>query len=680
MSNFLISLRRRWRGLTVTVVSVAVVLALVVFVLPTHLARWVLDSKLDELGLQGRGTETVDIDLWNSEIRFGPLTIGAPGAEPARLERFGLKYSLSRLFSRRGLGKETVVEGLILDVARDAEGRITVNGIDIFELMPQSNSEPPEKETDGAWGVGLRQFVLRDSRGRFHRHDGGELAMEIGRLALDGFQTWTPEAPGRFDLQAMVNGIVLELDGTAKPFSDRIEVVAKSKLSAVELEKNQRFTGRLPLTRGDGTLQASLQHKASLSPDGTVELSNTGRVTVDALSVSLPDGPDLAFANAVLDLDTEQVFSPDRSIGLTGSLKVEGKQTELRLPDGSKADLDKTVIQLGDMKLSADPTQRVEGSLSLAVQAAAGKASRDGQQLRFAALGLAAAMSDLSVRPNSAGSAAITATLKLEKPAVEGAVQGSADVIALRATDAKVTNGDAEFSVMGGASVGVAALNATVAEREDAPALALKAGSLEIADGQITLTVPVAGTPSWQGTFGLDIRETSIAVKDDYSGTVAIDRFQMASGAIDDALHTAFDSLQIDGLTASGADLPFAAKAGSGSFDRLHLSAATFGRARQSTLETLALDGLSLTLEALPSIPGLTDAGQLSARLGQLRATGGVRDVDGGVSLRELTLGSLASDIQGKPGADAKVAEFRIENSLLHPSCRAVQIPSRCPA
>ncbi|MDD9914542.1 MAG: hypothetical protein OXT01_07755, partial [Rhodospirillaceae bacterium] len=180
-----------------------------------------MDSKLDELGLQGRGTETVDIDLWNSEIRFGPLTIGAPGAEPARLERFGLKYSLSRLFSRRGLGKETVVEGLILDVARDAEGRITVNGIDIFELMPQSNSEPPEKETDGAWGVGLRQFVLRDSRVRFHRHDGGELAMEIGRLALDGFQTWTPEAPGRFDLQAMVNGIVLELDGTAKPFSDR---------------------------------------------------------------------------------------------------------------------------------------------------------------------------------------------------------------------------------------------------------------------------------------------------------------------------------------------------------------------------------------------------------------------------------------------------------------------------
>ena len=146
-------LRRRSRGHAATVIGVAVILALLVFVLPTHLARWVLDSKLDELGLQGSGIEYVDIDLWNSEIRFGPLTIGVPRANPVRMEQFGLKYSLLRLFSRRRLGKESIVEGLVLDVAHDSAGRIAVKIIGIFGLLPQSDPGPSEEEGDSVWGV-----------------------------------------------------------------------------------------------------------------------------------------------------------------------------------------------------------------------------------------------------------------------------------------------------------------------------------------------------------------------------------------------------------------------------------------------------------------------------------------------------------------------------------------------
>ena len=103
--------------------------------------------------MQGSGIEYVDIDLWNSEIRFGPLTIGVPRANPVRKEQFGLKCSLSRLFSRRRLGKESIVEGLILDVAHDSAGRIAVNSIGIFGLLPQSDPGPSGEEGDSVWGV-----------------------------------------------------------------------------------------------------------------------------------------------------------------------------------------------------------------------------------------------------------------------------------------------------------------------------------------------------------------------------------------------------------------------------------------------------------------------------------------------------------------------------------------------
>lgn len=634
-------------------------MVLSVFVLPTYLARWILDSKLEDFGLQASGIETVEVDIWNSEIRFGPLAIGAPGASPARLERFGLKYSLSRLFDRRGLGKETVVEGLIVEVARDEKGRISVNGVDIFALLPPSAETPPPEEAEAGepWGVGLQRFTLRDSQLRFKRHDGGELEMDIDQLELDGFRTWRPDAPGKFSLKAVLNGMSLQLDGEAKPFSDRIEVQATSKIAAVELSKVQRFTGRLPLTRGDGILQAALKHDAVLAPDGTIQLSNGGRIDVEGLSVSLPEGPEIRFANADIQLDTAQIFRPDRSIGLTGSLEIAGEQTRLGMPDGSAAELDRATVKLDNMKLEADAAQTLTGSLSLSVRAAGGEARQDGRTLKFKSVSLGSKLGKLSVAPSGAVAAKFDASLKLDSPELTGETRGNAERISVSLSGADISAAKSVFSFTGGVAVELSALEAAREGTADAPSMSLKSGSLKLSDSRIELTVPESAALTWRARIGLEAVETALSLEGEQPGSIAIDRLQLNEGAIDDGLQAAFKTLQIDDVTASATKLPLSlteTHPGNAKISRIRLEDGALDMAARSTLGRLELDGLAVAVDGFPASSNGKESG-FSAKIGEIRAEGGTRDADGALSLQAISLTALETAMRGVQPLDARL-------------------------
>ena len=661
---------RRWRWIAALAFAAVALTVLSIFVLPTFAARWILDSKLEDFGLQASGIETVDIDIWNSEIRFGPLAIGAPGAPPARLERFGLKFSLSRLFDRRGLGKETFVEGLIVEVARDAKGRILVNGVDVFALLPPpTEAPPPSEEADAGepWGVGLQRFTLRDSQLRFKRHDGGELEMDIEQLVLDGFRTWRPDAPGKFALKAAVNGMTLQLDGEAKPFSDRIEVQATSKIAAVELSKVQRFTGRLPLTRGDGILQAALKHSAILAPDGTIQLSNSGKIDAEGLSVSLPEGPEISFANAQIQLDTAQIFRPDGRIGLTGSLETAGQQARLAMPDGSTVELDKATVKLDDMKLDADVAQTLTGSLSLKVSAAGGEARQDERILKFKSVSLGSKFGNVSVAPSGRVGAKFDASLKLESPELAGDAQGNAERISVALSDADISAAKAAFTFTGGVAVDVSALEAATERTAEAPSMTLKAKLLKLSDSRIEMTIPEEAALSWRARIGLEALETALSLEGEQPGSIAIDRLQLNEGAIDDGLQAAFKSLQIDGVTASATKLPLSSTEthpGNAKISRIRLEDGALDLAARSTLGRLEFDGLAVTVDGYPAAVNGTESG-FSAKVGEIRAEGGVWDADGALSLQAISLATLETALRGAAPFDARLDGLQLKSLSL---------------
>ena len=62
--------------LGVIIVLVTAFLGLLVFYAPRYVARYLIASELDELGIDHEGVETLTINLWTGELWLGPVRFG----------------------------------------------------------------------------------------------------------------------------------------------------------------------------------------------------------------------------------------------------------------------------------------------------------------------------------------------------------------------------------------------------------------------------------------------------------------------------------------------------------------------------------------------------------------------------------------------------------------------------
>ncbi len=127
-----VSRRRRLAlRLGVAVAATLLVFALVVFVLPTPLARYVIDTQLERLGIQHDGIETVRVDLWNSRVRAGPVRFRSGDAREGQIGETGFDYSFAALVKGRAFVQIFYLRGVDLRVARLADGTIEINGVNL---------------------------------------------------------------------------------------------------------------------------------------------------------------------------------------------------------------------------------------------------------------------------------------------------------------------------------------------------------------------------------------------------------------------------------------------------------------------------------------------------------------------------------------------------------------------
>ena len=185
--------RSTWLRIAIVFGAIAAVLALLVFVLPTPLARWALSRQLEQMGISAEGLKTLDVDLAQGEVWLGPVQFASSGREPAQIVEFGFDASLSSLLERRVLFDRMIIRGLDVHVRRVLNGPMTINGIEVAQFLPKSTPEAaqteaaqpepgrqPQKEqpADGTWAAGIDDFEFRDSRLLLTSADGGRLVIE----------------------------------------------------------------------------------------------------------------------------------------------------------------------------------------------------------------------------------------------------------------------------------------------------------------------------------------------------------------------------------------------------------------------------------------------------------------------------------------------------------------------
>ncbi|NKB20240.1 MAG: DUF748 domain-containing protein [Alphaproteobacteria bacterium] len=486
-----------WSGGIILVIAV---LCAAIFIGPRFAARYIVADELDKLGIAHEGVGTIIVDMWNQEVLFGPVSVRKADAKPGQIKKFGLKLRLWNLLSRRAVVDSIIIEGVDIRVTRSAKGKISLNGVLAQIPADDPNAETKADPEDERWHAALEKLELRDSKLTFIQAGKGEAIIDVERLSLNGFRTWEPNNPGKFNLVGRINDIGIRAQGEARPFANRITVAMKAGISKAAIEKIEKFTGQLGFTRRAGEMSGKFGINAALFDDGRVETSIKGGIDVSGVDIERIEKESIAASSLRTEFDLKVGLSSDQKQTVAGNISVNVSKLRAAAKDKppiSAGNLSVSLVGLkaatgpgNTIKIDVVPTVKVQDVEIVEPQ----KLNVDAVTLALSALNISGAQDSMSVK--AAGTANIAGT------------------------KGKITDRHAIDATIGNLSVDIKSLDATLSGKE----------------------------PAWQTKMAIAVDKTALSVDGGKLMMTKIQKVAVNSLSADQKLHFQVGNLFVSGL------------------------------------------------------------------------------------------------------------------------------------
>ena len=546
-------------------------LALLILVVPTYAARYVARSQLESMGVTTEGINTLKIDVWNREVWLGPVQFHGEAAPFGQVEELGLKLGVKNLFRRQALIRELVIKGVDIQLTREVDGTLTLNGVDL-RRQGQEKQKGPTDEKQRPWGAGIDEVRIVDSRIFFTDRARGTLEVDVFSLEADEFRSWEPDHAGRFLLDATINNMGFRAQGTAKPFSEIARADFALTVDNVEIEKIARYTGPLGFDRRSGVLRADLSggvEAAGRNVDGLVK----GQIVLREADQSRPDQVALRFDEATLLLDHRFRLAGDGTSTVEGPLRFTIKSAALTQPGGAKLNLASGEVDLpalsvktgaagidvstdGVILLTGVEAQPPGGEGGATTSIVASDIKTEARGFRLDASGGA---TDLSGAVTvSAGALQVLAA----KPGIAEPVKIAADRAFLALASIGTKAGGGQTSVDTSGSIDVERLMAQFpAAGKGSPAEA-SANQLHVDLKEVAAIV--AEPTEWRIGFDAAVDAFATAVGGGEVAKASLGKIALSGGRVDQAMRIGADELSLGGVSIDINRALFARGAGEG--------------------------------------------------------------------------------------------------------------------
>jgi hypothetical protein len=303
-------------------------------VAPKYVARWVVSHELNKMGILMEGIQTLGVDVWNSEIVFGPVEFWAAEGRHGQIGYAGFGYDLMNLFKQKALIEHFLIKEVDIRIDRLRNGSITIDGIGIDHFFDTS-AKAGNADTRKSWGLGTDTFQVRESRLIFTDYVGGTLMVDVDKLVLRDFQSWRMDAPGSFELDARINDIGYKWQGKAQLFAPTKTLSLKGTVEQATLAKIVEFTGPVGFSDRSGTFDAAGSHELTLFPDHRIRIESNAALHVNNVDVKSEPGESLRLKAWTIRLKTRLRIEPNGKNHLEGSIQAAADQFSLRTEDGT---------------------------------------------------------------------------------------------------------------------------------------------------------------------------------------------------------------------------------------------------------------------------------------------------------------------------------------------------------
>lgn len=256
-------MRKRLRAFALSIFFILLMVGALILALP-----WVAERVLvQQLAAQGIQLEVghLEINLFTGEIRVAQAGARTPDGKGFELRELGLTLRYAPLLERRLHLASFEVHGLNVDIERQDDHQLAVAGL----LLPTSS----EASSGPAWGIGLDSVVVTDTRLRYSDPLLSQTLI-INATSVNDIASWSPEQAIHLEAQASFDGGRLQLEGSVKPFGERIEITLQMNTDALPVESVRPYLGYGIEGVLDAELAIQMQYVAgqgsSLELDGQV--------------------------------------------------------------------------------------------------------------------------------------------------------------------------------------------------------------------------------------------------------------------------------------------------------------------------------------------------------------------------------------------------------------------------
>jgi peptidoglycan hydrolase-like protein with peptidoglycan-binding domain len=343
---------RKLKRIAIILAVTLIPLSLIINFVPTFMARYLIESQLEKLGIEHGGIDTVRVNIFKREVWAGPLHIRMSDSDPGQLGELGIKIRFLPIFKKRAMVESVLIRGIDIFVSRNPDHKITLNGIPLNQFFPKDEETKTKNAEGEPWGIGLIKFELLESRVIFREKTGGILTVEIDKFSLSNFHSWYPDKAGFFDLKAKVNDIKLNWTGEARPFSNNITLAIDAQTNEVTLPNIIRFVGPIGFKRKDGLYNSHLKLNITIFDSGRLEGLTEGTLEVIGLNYEREGDFSLTVDQAEINLNTEYTLSENSDFHLGGSILTKAEKIKGVVSKQNKFGVDGVVIELKDLNLT----------------------------------------------------------------------------------------------------------------------------------------------------------------------------------------------------------------------------------------------------------------------------------------------------------------------------------------
>jgi hypothetical protein len=227
------------RWLRRLVISVAIIAGILILI-PVGI-QFAIGYILKDQGADQASVDDINLNLFAGSFELSGLNMKVAGSEPASLGHLYANLNMLELVKSRIVVDEISMQGMNIQVNRDSEGNISVNGLKVYANQSgTTNSKPEPTKTSEPLAFAINRLSISQIALNYQEPD-FQQQLKLSDLKLTNLKSWQPDSTANLQLTMALNQSPVKLSADLNLFDSTRKFKGDVSIQSVAFTPYSKF-------------------------------------------------------------------------------------------------------------------------------------------------------------------------------------------------------------------------------------------------------------------------------------------------------------------------------------------------------------------------------------------------------------------------------------------------------